>query len=60
MTPAPACPKCHGKGYTSLPYIMGLPSGDIMNVTYCDCEAGVAALAAVLNTAKPSREGVKE
>lgn len=36
------CLKCHGKGYTSAPYMIGLKSGGLYTITICACEVGRA------------------
>ncbi len=29
----PACPHCHGRGYTLAPYMLGLKTGDLYTIT---------------------------
>ena len=36
------CPECHGEGFTTAPYMMGLKTGDLYTITICACEVGRA------------------
>ena len=41
------CPKCHGEGFTTAPYMLGLKTGDLYTITICACEAGQSKAAQI-------------
>ena len=51
------CPKCHGEGFTSSPYMLGLKTGDLFTITACRCPAGEAFRAQVAAMAVPMEDG---
>ena len=52
------CPECHGEGFTTAPYMLGLETGDLYTITICACGAGQsrAAQIAAMATKIPEDE----
>ena len=50
------CPKCHGEGFTTAPYMLGLKTGDLYTITICACEAGQSKAAQIAAMTTQNKE----